>query len=82
MVCNLPHLHDKTEDVRVVIEHYAPRNICIELTRAIRHDASREVTLNFPKELIMDNDFLRRKLLLIVSPNHSHNCTPLCETYH
>lgn len=55
MVRHLTHLHDKSKNIGVVIEHHTPAHVSIKLPSRVRHDASREVTFNVSKKLVMQN---------------------------
>lgn len=39
VVGDLAHLHDKTEDVGVVVQHHAAADVRVELPMSVRHDA-------------------------------------------
>lgn len=59
MICDLTHLHDKTEDVGIVVEENTLSNICLELSGTAVHDAASEVILFLAKELTVNIDLLR-----------------------
>ena len=53
MVCNLTHLHDETEYIGIIIQHYTTAHIRVELPGRISHDTLREVPFDFTKEFIV-----------------------------
>ena len=53
------YLHDKAEDVGIIIKHNAGTDISFELPRGVGHDAGREISFNLAEKLVMDDDFLR-----------------------
>ena len=61
MVSDLSHLHDETEDVRVVVKQNTLGNIGLELSGTVIHDTSSEVVLFFTKELAVNIDLFGRK---------------------
>lgn len=52
----LPHLHDQTENVGVIIEHDTSANVGVKLTRGVGHDTTREIMFDLAEEFIMDSD--------------------------
>ena len=56
MVGNLPHLHDESENICIIIQHYATAHVSIELSARIGHDTLREIAFNLPEEFIAQNN--------------------------
>lgn len=56
VIRNLAHLHDKAEDICVIVQHDTTAYIRIKLPRRVSHDAPREITFNLSKEFVMEND--------------------------
>ncbi len=54
------YLHDKAEDVGIIVKHDAGTDIGFELSRGVGHDAGREISFNLAEKFVMDDDFLRR----------------------
>jgi hypothetical protein len=62
MICDLTHLHNETEDVGIIVEHYTSSNVGLELAVGVGHDAAGKVMFLDAKELIVDPNVLGRKL--------------------
>jgi hypothetical protein len=62
MVSDLTHLHDKTEDVGIIVEKDTLSDIGLELAGTTVHDAACEIILLLTKELSINVDLLGWKL--------------------
>ena len=60
MICHLAHLHDKTEDIGIVVEENTLSNVCLELPGTAVHNAASEVILFLAEELTVNIDLLCR----------------------
>jgi hypothetical protein len=58
MICNLSHLHNKTENVGVVVEQDTLCYVRLELAGTVVHDTASEVILFLSKELTINAYFL------------------------
>jgi hypothetical protein len=58
MICDLAHLHNETEDVGIVVEKNALRDIGLKLSSTTVHNTTSKVVLFLAKELTIDVDFL------------------------
>ena len=60
----LPHLHDQTENVGVVIEHNTSADVGVELARRVGHDTAGEIMFDLAEELVMDGDTVKMRYKL------------------
>ena len=66
VIRNLAHLHDKAEDVCVVVQHDTTAYIRIKLPRRVGHNALGEITFNLSKEFVMENNPVITLILFLV----------------
>jgi hypothetical protein len=52
----LPHLHDQTKNVGVVVEHYTSADVGVKLARSVCHDTTGEIVFDLAEKLIVDGD--------------------------
>lgn len=63
MIRDLPHLHDQTEDIGVVIEHDTPADVGVKLAGRVSHDTAGEIMFNLAEKFIMNgNSAMRNEL--------------------
>jgi hypothetical protein len=75
MIGNLSHLHNKTEDVGIIVEKDTLSNIGVELAIAVVHDTTSEIVFFLAEELTVDIDFLcgqlhGTRLIALDAPKH------------
>jgi len=55
VIGHLPHLHDQTKDVCIVVQHDTLTDIGIELSSRIGHNAAREIMFDLTEKFIVDD---------------------------
>lgn len=58
VIRNLSHLHNKTEDVGIVVEQDTLSDVGVEVALAVGHDTVGKVVLCFTKELAVNINLL------------------------
>lgn len=65
MIRYLPHLHDQTKNIGIVVEHDTTADVSIELSSGVGHDTGRKITLDFAEELVVYDDTIQHRHELV-----------------
>ena len=64
MISHLTHLHNQTENVRIIVQHHTSAHVGVELASCVCHDTAREVMLDFSEKFIADSDSAKLESLV------------------